>query len=72
MLDGQRYFAHYPDEDPATVRKPLMSAELIKALASIEKEIRRCLEGGDAGGDAGEGARAGGSTIETPADPAGS
>ena len=62
MLDGQRYFAHYPDEDPATACKPLMSAELIKALATIEKEIRHCLDGGDAG--------EGGGDNSAPADPA--
>jgi hypothetical protein len=70
MLDGQRYFAHYPDEDPATARKPLMSAELIKALATIEKEIRHCLTGGDAGRDAGE--DAGSKAVDTPAGPSGS
>jgi hypothetical protein len=66
MLDGQRYFAHYPDEDPATERKPLMSAELIKALATIEKEIRHCLEGGDESDAVPEGDHAGPHKLDTP------
>jgi hypothetical protein len=47
-----------------------MSAELIKALATIEKEIRHCLTGGDAGRDAGE--DAGSKAVDTPAGPSGS
>lgn len=40
MLDGNRYYAVFPDEDPAN-RKPVLrhSATLIAALQALEKEL---------------------------------
>jgi hypothetical protein len=38
MLDGKRYYALFPDEDPAN-RKP-NSPTLITALRGLEKELR--------------------------------
>ena len=38
MLDGSRYFAEFPDEDPAGGRIPL-SSEQLTTLAAIEREI---------------------------------
>ena len=37
MLDGKRYFAEFPDEEPVG-RTPL-SSELLTALMAIEREI---------------------------------
>jgi len=41
MLDGKRYYAAFPDEDPAH-RKPILrrSPSLIPALRALEKELR--------------------------------
>ena len=41
MLDGKRYYAVFPDEDPAN-RKPVLyySPTLIAALRALEKELR--------------------------------
>jgi hypothetical protein len=41
MLDGKRYYAHFPDEDPAT-RKPVLydSPALIAALRDLKGELR--------------------------------
>jgi len=50
MLDGKRYFAEFPDEDPRKQGKLLLSAELIKTLAVIEKEISLFIESGTAAG----------------------
>jgi hypothetical protein len=44
MLDGKRYFESFPDEDPATRRLGLHSAELLKTLAALEKEFRAVLQ----------------------------
>jgi hypothetical protein len=44
MLDGKRYFANFPDEDPATKRLGLHSAELLATLAALEKEFKACLQ----------------------------
>jgi hypothetical protein len=44
MLDGKRYFANFPDEDPTTRRLGLHSAELLRTLAELEKEFRACLQ----------------------------
>jgi hypothetical protein len=49
MLDGKRYFAEFPDEDPATRRLGLHSSELLKTLAALEKEFRACLQNEDSG-----------------------
>ena len=37
MLDGQRYFSEFPDEEPP--RRLLLSDELLVTLAAIEREI---------------------------------
>ena len=37
MLDGQCYFAEFPDEEPP--RRLLLSEELLVSLAAIEREI---------------------------------
>ena len=41
MLDGKRYYAQFPDEDPAN-RKPILlhSPTLIAALRALGKELR--------------------------------
>ena len=41
MLDGKRYFAEFPDEQPAN-KKPILlqSLTLIAALRALEKELR--------------------------------
>ena len=41
MLDGNRYFAEFPDEDPANEKPPLLhSPALIASLRALEKELR--------------------------------
>jgi hypothetical protein len=54
MLDGQRYFAEFPDEVPEASdlpRKLLLSDELRVTLAAIEKELSDFMRGaGRAGG----------------------
>lgn len=39
MLDGQRYFSEFPDEEPEQPRRLLLSDELLVTLAAIEREI---------------------------------
>jgi hypothetical protein len=39
MLDGNRYFAEFPDEDPAGPSRIPLSPELLTALAAVEREI---------------------------------
>jgi hypothetical protein len=41
MLDGKRYYAVFPDEDPAN-RKPVLyySPTLIAAWRGLERELR--------------------------------
>ncbi|MCC6889313.1 MAG: hypothetical protein IT536_12330 [Hyphomicrobiales bacterium] len=42
MLDGQRYFSEFPDEEPSQPRplaRLLLSDELLVTLAAIEREI---------------------------------
>jgi hypothetical protein len=39
MLDGQRYFGEFPDEEPEEPRHLLLSDELLVSLAAIEREI---------------------------------
>ena len=38
MLDGQRYYSEFPDEEPERPRL-LLSEELLMTLAAIEREI---------------------------------
>jgi hypothetical protein len=42
MLNGKRYFAEFPDEDPET--KLLRSPELMASLRALEKELRPYLQ----------------------------
>lgn len=37
MLDGQRYYAEFPDEEPP--RRLILSDEILVTLAAIEREI---------------------------------
>ena len=41
MLNGKRYFAEFPDDDPGTRRKLLRSPKLMATLKALEKELRR-------------------------------
>jgi hypothetical protein len=49
MLDGQRYFSEFPDEEPEQPKRLLLSDELLVTLAAIEREISAFI------GDAAEG-----------------
>lgn len=49
MLDGKRYFAEFPDEEPEEPRRLLLSEELLVSLAAIEREISAFIR--DASGD---------------------
>ena len=41
MLDGKRYYAIFPDEDPANKKPTLLhSPTLIAALRALQKELR--------------------------------
>ena len=44
MLDGNRYFAEFPDENPENQPKLLLSPELMASLRALEKELRPYLE----------------------------
>ena len=39
MLDGQRYYSEFPDEEPEQPKWLLLSDELLVTLAAIEREI---------------------------------
>lgn len=39
MLDGQRYYSEFPDEEPEQPKRLLLSDELRVTLAAIEREI---------------------------------
>jgi len=39
MLDGNRYFSEFPDENEPGGGRPLISSELLDTLRAIEKEI---------------------------------
>ena len=39
MLDGNRYYLEFPDEEPERLGKVLLSEELLLTLAAIEREI---------------------------------
>jgi hypothetical protein len=46
MLDGNRYFAEFPDEaQPRPTTPPLVSEELLVTLKAIEREISAFLCG---------------------------
>ncbi|HZO48425.1 MAG TPA: hypothetical protein VFB68_21250 [Xanthobacteraceae bacterium] len=49
MLDGQRYFSEFPDEEPEQPKRLLLSDELLVTLAAIEREISEFI--GDASDD---------------------
>jgi hypothetical protein len=63
MLDGQRYFAEFPDEKPDQPPRLILSDELLVTLAAIEREISAFIrETADGEGDtidAAAGGRAG-------------
>jgi hypothetical protein len=40
MLDGKRYFAEFPDEEPGRRHLLLRSARLLATLRALEKELR--------------------------------
>ena len=44
MLDGKRYFAEFPDEDPENQPRLLQSPELMASLRALEKELRPYLQ----------------------------
>ena len=45
MLDGQRYFSEFPDEDPEQPPRLVLSDELLVTLAAIEREISAFMRG---------------------------
>ena len=45
MLDGQRYFSEFPDEDPEQPPRLVLSDELLVTLAAIEREISAFIRG---------------------------
>ena len=49
MLDGQRYFSEFPDEEPEQPKRLLLTDELLVTLAAIEREISEFI--GGASGD---------------------
>jgi hypothetical protein len=49
MLDGQRYFSEFPDEEPEQPGRLRLSDELLVTLAAIEREISAFI--GSASGD---------------------
>jgi hypothetical protein len=49
MLDGQRYYSEFPDEEPP--KRLLLSDELLVTLAAIEREISEFIDNA-AGGKA--------------------
>jgi hypothetical protein len=55
MLDGQRYFSEFPDEQPAQPKRLLLSDDLLVTLAAIEREISAFIAGAaeEKGGAAG-------------------
>lgn len=57
MLDGKRYFAEFPDEDPDAKKAVLQSPCLLETLRALEKELRPYLSGNlETGIDAGDAA----------------
>jgi len=50
MLDGDRYFAEFPDENPAAPGRIPLSPELLTALAALEREISTFMLSEAAGG----------------------
>ncbi len=44
MLNGKRYFAEFPDEDPENQPRLLRSPELMASLKALEKELRPYLQ----------------------------
>jgi hypothetical protein len=40
MLDGKRYYAHFPDEDPANNRILRRTSALIAAGRALKKDLR--------------------------------
>jgi hypothetical protein len=51
MLDGQRYFAEFPDEKSDQPPRLVLSDELLVTLAAIEREISAFIRDADGEGD---------------------
>jgi hypothetical protein len=51
MLDGSRYFAEFPDENPAGMGQVPLRPELLTALMAIEREISGFMRNNAASGD---------------------
>jgi len=52
MLDGNRYFSEFPDEEPGQPPRLVLSDELLVTLAAIEREISAFIrEASDGEGD---------------------
>lgn len=60
MLDGQRYFSEFPDEEPERPKRLLLSDELLVTLAAIEREISAFIAAALEGKGSTAGAAAGG------------
>ena len=60
MLDGQRYFSEFPDEEPEQPKRLLLSDELLVTLAAIEREISEFIGNADGNGDVAGAAVSGG------------
>jgi hypothetical protein len=62
MLDGQRYYSEFPDEEPP--RRLLLSDELLVTLAAIEREISAFIRTATEDTTSAIGAAAGGSEAK--------
>jgi hypothetical protein len=62
MLDGQQYYAEFPDEQPP--RRLLLSDELLVTLAAIEREISEFIGSAAEGKGDAAGAVAGGNHVK--------
>jgi hypothetical protein len=64
MLDGQRYFSEFPDEEPEQPKRLLLSDELLVTLAAIEREISEFIGSAAAGKIDTAGAAVGGNPVK--------
>jgi hypothetical protein len=64
MLDGQRYFSEFPDEEPEQPKRLLLSDELLVTLAAIEREISAFIGQTAAEKSSTAGAAVGGSQVK--------
>jgi len=49
MLDGQRYYSEFPDEEPNQPKRLVLSDKLLVTLAAIEREISEFIANATAG-----------------------